>query len=203
MDLQDIWKDFQPKTDEVRDITNTNQLHHSSSFENPLKKLKKLLRANIIWSIVISIIYIPVMIYAEYWQIHAFLSVVIVFTIWAVYSAIKLYQDLDPNVSANNLLSELKRQANAINKWMDVQKKVALAIYPISAAAGFMFGAVAGSGKPLEQVMAKPNMIWILIITVIVLTPICHLLTKWMFNFSFGKVLKKMNGLIDELSNES
>ncbi|MDA9555174.1 hypothetical protein N9R54_02950 [Pelobium sp.] len=200
MDLQEIWKDFKPKTDEVTDITNTNQLHHSIGFENPLKKLKKLLKANIIWGILITLVLVPTIIYAQYWPIHAFLSIVVLFTIWGVFKAIILYKDINPDVTGNNLLSELIRNKDAINKWMRVQRKVALAVYPFSAAGGFMLGGVVGSGKTLEQFMSKPSMYWALIISIIVLTPLCDLLTKWMFNYSFGKVLHKIDQLIEELS---
>ncbi len=59
---------------------------------------------------------------------------------------------------------------------------------------------VEGSGKTVEVFLYNPKMIMILVITVLVLVPICYCGARWMFNYAYGKHLKKLKNLIDELS---
>ncbi len=82
------------------------------------------------------------------------------------------------------------------------QIKVALFIYPISAAAGFMLGGVVGSSKAAEAFMQK-TVIWIiLLVVVIILTPLCYLLARWMLRYSFGKHLDTLQEKTNELEAE-
>jgi len=82
----------------------------------------------------------------------------------------------------------MKRHCESITTWLNNQQKVALIIYPVSATGGFMLGGVIGSGKSVEVLMSKPVVILVLIVTIIILVPICYYLAKWMCNYSFGNI---------------
>lgn len=199
MDLKEIWNATEPSTQQLPQINSVNEIK-SKGLKNPLKLAKIKLKQNIAWSIVVGVIYIPLIVIYQYWQIQLLLGITLIFTIWAIFSAIKLHQSIQSNVSASNLLSELVRVKNTLNQWMAVQSKVALFIYPISASGGYFLGGVLGSGRSVDEFLSKPIVIYALIISVLVLTPLCYYLAKWMFKLSFGKVLEKINNLIVELS---
>lgn len=199
MDLQKIWNASEASTENLPDITNVDQIK-SNGLRNPLKQVKKSLFTNLMWSVLIAIIYIPIIIYFHYWQIQVFIGITFIFTVWAGYTAYNFYKSIEPNVSANNLLAELTRVANTLDKWMKIQCNVALFIYPFSITGGYFLGGVVGSGKTVEEFLDKPIVIYALIISIIVLTPLCYYLAKWMFRYSFGKAQQQMNKLIKELS---
>ena len=74
-------------------------------------------------------------------------------------------------------------------------------IYPISAAGGFMLGGYVGSGKPIEQFMSKPAVLIALVISIIVLVPICHHFAKWMDKKAFGQFADVLKQNIDMLKS--
>jgi hypothetical protein len=199
MDLKDIWNAAEPSKQQLPQINSIKEIK-SKGLKNPLKLAKKRLLQNIIWGIIIAIVYIPIIVIYNYWQIQLLLAITLLFTIWAIYTAIKLHQSIQSNVSANNLLSELMRVKTTLNQWMTVQSKVALFIYPISASAGYFVGGVVGSGKSVDELLVKPVIIYALIACILVLTLLCYFLAKWMFKLSFGKVIDQIDVLIEELT---
>ncbi len=199
MDLKEIWKATEASSEKLPEINSIDQLN-SKGLKNPLKQAKKMLGKNIIYSVVIGIIYIPILFIYQYWQIQLFIGITLVFTTWAGYTGFKLYQTIETNVTANNLLSELKRVVYTLEEWIRVQCKVAIFVYPLSATGGYFLGGVIGSGKTVDEFISRPFVIYALIVTIIILTPTCYYLSKWMFNYSFGKAIKQMKKLIEELT---
>lgn len=78
------------------------------------------------------------------------------------------------------------------------QERVALFIYPLAAASGFLMGGSAGSGNVQKMLEAK-EVIITMIVTSIVLTPLAFYLTRWMYKVSYGKCLIELKERIDEL----
>ncbi|MCG7859559.1 hypothetical protein MD537_21455, partial [Flavihumibacter sediminis] len=64
---------------------------------------------------------------------------------------------------------------------------------------GYLSGGILGSGKTIEELMTKPIFVYALPVTMLVLIPICYWLAKWMFNKSFGKHLRSLEGIIHSL----
>ncbi len=64
----------------------------------------------------------------------------------------------------------------------------------------FYSGGALGSEKPVEVFFYNPRMLLILGITIFVVVPLCYYAAKWMFNYAYGKHLKKLKILIEELS---
>jgi hypothetical protein len=61
-------------------------------------------------------------------------------------------------------------------------------------------GGVLGSGKPVEAFLYNPKILLILSATITILVPLCYYGARWMFNYAYGKHLKKLKATIDELS---
>lgn len=203
MSIQNTWGDIDNKQDDdLVSLLQKPQLSKLTS-KSPLEKIRKNLLMNIIWGILICGLYVFIIIHFQIWQVQVSIGVVLLFSLWALYTAFVQYKKLSTIVSANSsLLTEMKRHAASINDWLNTQQKVALIIYPVSAAGGFMLGGVIGSGKPVEVFMSKPFVIIALVVTIIILVPACYYLAKWMCNYSFGKHLKALQQNILDLESE-
>lgn len=203
MSIEKKWGQLGDGQDEdLSSLLQASKLSKLSS-HNPLQKIKQNLLINMVLGLLICVLYVVVLCYFQIWQVQLAIGIVLIFSLWAVYTAYQQYKELNTSVSANSpVLLELKRHCLSITNWMDTQQKVALFIYPISAAGGFMLGGVLGSGKPVEAFMHKPFFVMALVIAIIVMVPACWYLARWMFNYSFGKHLKALNKNIKALEEE-
>lgn len=197
MDIKDIWKGI--KEEEPVDMPACVK---DSCSKHPLAKLKHNLLINMIWALIICIGYIAILILFPKWQIQLAISIVLVFSLWAMGTAWQLYTQIDTNVSdSDSLLVEMKRQHRQIKHWMSTQARVALFIYPISAAGGFLLGGVVGSGKEVAEMMGNMKMWIALAIAIAILTPAAHFLARWMNKVAFGNELNRLEDNIRHLEN--
>ena len=176
--------------DDLSSLLKSSRLSKITS-HSPLEKIKKNLLINMILAVLICLLYVAIIFYFRIWQVQLCTILVLLFSLWALYTAYLQYKNINSTISAvNPVLHELKRHYQSITDWMDMQQRVALFFYPVSAAGGFMLGGVSESGKTVSEFMSKP-LVWVaLLIAVIVLVPACWYLTKWMFKYSFGKDIK-------------
>ncbi|MEO6547740.1 MAG: hypothetical protein ABIN94_07055 [Ferruginibacter sp.] len=204
MNIEQDWKGLD-EGQEDRDLSALLQTASLSKLpsNSPLEKLKKNLLYNMILAVVICLVYVAIILYFHIWQAQVAIGITLVFSLWALSTAFTVYRKINSSISyATPLLDELKRHHGYISAWMKTQQQVALFIYPVSAAGGFMLGGVAGSGKPVEVFMSKP-LVWIaLLIAIAVLVPACHYLAKWMCKQAFGKHLDALSKNIAELELE-
>ena len=102
-------------------------------------------------------------------------------------------------IGTKPLLIELEKIKYQMDKWMKNQKLIGIFIYPIGATGGFILGGSIGSGKPVNEFMNNTFTIITLLVSIVALTIVCSVLVKWMFNYSFGNYLKKLQSNIDSL----
>ncbi len=183
-----------------------NKMLQQADFGNiqsnlPLKKLKRNLLIGMFWAVLITFLYIILFFFINLWQVYIALFVMTFFNIWIMIDTWKLYKNTNENITpSNSLKEELQKNYTGFQNWRKLQQKAGLFVYPIAAAGGFILGGFWGSGKSVDAFLYNPRMITILLITVLVLVPICYFAEKWMFNYAYGKHLKKLKMLIDELS---
>ena len=203
MSIEKTWGEINdPQDNDLSSLLQSSTLPKLSS-HNPLVKIKKNLLNNMVAAVLICMLYIFVIFYFQIWQVQIAIGLVLIFSLWALYTAYQQYKKLNTTVSSHSsVLDELKRHYQSITNWMNTQQKVALYIYPVSAAGGFMLGGVLGSGKPVAAFMQKPFVLIVLLIAIIILVPVCWYMAKWMFNYSFGKHLKALKKNIDALEEE-
>jgi uncharacterized membrane protein YqjE len=202
MDIEQVWKGHQAETGGLPQLQNIGQLR-SSNQNNPLKKMRKLLVQNIIAVTFCIAFYVAIIYFFSFWQIRVLIAITLIFTLWALATAWQFYRSVNETVSANNLLAELKRNRDALNSWMRIQMRVAVFVYPFSAAGGYLWGGVLGSGKNVSAFMSKPIAAWALIASIIILTPLGYLAGKWMFKKTFGKVITQLDENIASLSADA
>ncbi len=203
MSINKTWGEVNdPQDDDLSSLLKASRLSNISS-HNPLEKIKKNLLINMIWGVLICLLYVVALFYFRIWQVQLCMILVLLFSLWALYTAYLQYKNINSTISPiNPVLHELKRNYRSITEWMNTQQRVALFIYPVSAAGGFMLGGVSGSDKSVAVFMSKPAVLVALLIALAVLVPACWYLTKWMFKYSFGKHMKALKENIEALEEE-
>lgn len=177
-------------------------VQNGASSGHPLQRLRRAVRLNLVFAIVITVGYGFLFTQLEHTSVLLLFSLVVAYNGWAITNTLRLYRRMPTNVSAlNDLLAELKVQVSATDHWMRLHQRVGLLMYPLAATGGFLLGGVAGSGLEPEAFMAKPGM-WIFLgVTLAVLVPLCHVLVKWMTHKAFGVHVEDLRARIQELED--
>ncbi len=201
MDIEAMWKNIEPvKRDEL--LTATEPALDRFKSNSPLEKIKRNMAINLAWAVVIIAFYGYILFSCNVGIVRVAIGIVAAFSVWAAGTSWKLYRQLNGGIAEpKSLLAELEYHYNNIYKWNRNQQVVALFFYPVSIAGGFLWGGVMGSGKPVEAFMSKPFLWWVLIASIVVLTPLCYLLTQKMFRYGFGKHMDNLKKNIDELKS--
>jgi hypothetical protein len=201
MDIEKSWNEMPP---EGQDWDKLVKLSLSKKREplDPLYKLRKNLKLNMGYAILICFLYIAAIIYFTLPVFRISMILLLGFTAWGFFTALREYKNIQPGINtSHSLLEDMERHYFSINHWIKTQEKVALFFYPIAVTGGFMMGGVVGSGKTVGEFMSKPIAIIAFIIILIVLMPACYYLAKWMNKKAFGDHLDKLKENIDQLKN--
>lgn len=167
---------------------------------SPIAKLRRGLVINSAWGIVISAIYVAILIVYPYPIVQISILVVLVFTLWVMFGAYQILKETRNNQIADiPLLVLMKQYHSSIERWMHIQQRMALFIYPISITGGFLIGGVVGSGLTPEAFLSRPYIWLALLICIALLVPASYYLAKWLFKVSFGTHLKNLQLLIAEM----
>lgn len=200
MDIENTWQQAGESDDMLNKMLQQTDFSNTQS-QLPLKRLKKNLLIGLFWAILITLLYISLFFFIPLWQVHVALVVMISFNLLIMIDTWKLYKTTQENIAVNNSLKqELQKNYDGFQKWWKLQQKAGLFVYPIAGTGGFILGGVEGSGKTVEAFLYNPKMLTILAITLLVLVPVSHYTAKWMFNYAYGKHLKKLKNLLDELN---
>jgi hypothetical protein len=201
MDIENIWQRSGGSDDALNKVLQQKDFSNLPS-KLPLQKLKKNLLIGLILAILITAIYVVLIYFISIWQVQLALVIAILFNSWVGFDTWKLYINIKVNVSTtNSLKDELQKNYSGFQKWWRIQERLGLFVYPIAATGGFILGGVEGSGKAVEAFLYNPKMLIVLGVTLLILVPVCYYGARWMFNFAYGKHLKKLKQLIDELSD--
>lgn len=201
MDIENVWQQSGGNDDALNKMLQQKDFNNLHS-KLPLKKLKKNLLMGIIWAALITAFYVTLFFFVPIWQVYVALAILSLFNILIAVDSWKLYKSINVNISTtNSLKEELQKNYTGFQRWWRIQERLGLFVYPIVATGGFIMGGVWGSGKPVEAFLYNPKMLLILGVTILILVPLCYYGARWMFNYAYGKHLKKLKLLIDELSN--
>ena len=200
MDIENIWQQSKGSDDALNKILQQKDFSKLHS-RLPLEKLKSNLIVGIIWAAIITAFYIAVFFFVHIWQVNVALGILCFFNILVAMDSWKLYKKINVDFSTtNSLKEELQKNYSGFQRWWRIQEKLGLFVYPIGATGGFILGGVLGSGKSVEAFLYNPKMLIVLIITILILVPICYFGARWMFNYAYGKHLKKLKAFIEELN---
>jgi ABC-type sugar transport system permease subunit len=199
MEANSNWNKWQPEDDALQHLLHTGSWQSLKS-QHPLLKLRRNLLKGIAAAIIISAAYIVVLFSTNQWPVQLSLFILLLFNGYLIYLSQQLRRQVPTSIQPGiGLKQELQQQHNNFVRWQKVQEKLAIFVYPIAAAGGFILGGTLGSDKSFEALLARPFFLVALIITVAILTPISLLLARWMFKVAYGKHLNILKQLIDEL----
>jgi hypothetical protein len=201
MDIEKSWNEWKAEDGDWDNLVKQSISTNRETLD-PLYKLKRSLKINMGYALLICILYIAAIIYFTLPVFRFSMILMLGFTAWGFVTALREYKSIEPGISSSrSLLEDMERHYFSINHWIKTQEKVALFFYPIAAAGGFMMGGVLGSGKSVGEFMSKPIVLIAFIIILIVLIPACYYLAKWMNRKAFGDHLEKLKENINHLKN--
>jgi len=201
MDIEKSWNDLRPEEQDWDNLVKFSLSKNRESLD-PLYKLRRNLKMNIGYCILICILYIAAIIYFDLPIFRISILLMLGFTVWGLITALREFKNIKPGINtSHSLLEDMERHYYSISHWMKTQEKVALFFYPIGAAGGFMMGGVLGSGKTVSEFMSKPPVLVAFAVILVVLIPACYYLAKWMNRKAFGDHLGKLKENIDQLKN--
>lgn len=199
MNLGEQWKDLNGGDADLAALIGKGVPSRPSI--DPIERIKRNLRLNAIFGIVIALAYVVLMFRFPVWQVLVSIGIVFFFTVWAVTRGLIMYRDMRHHNLNNSLLEEMERHYTAITSWDSMQQKLGMFVYPVAAAGGFMVGGALGSGKPIDIVMSKPIMLYSMIIMAAILVPIGLKVAKWMSRKAFGQYADQLKANIDALKS--
>jgi len=165
-----------------------------------LKNIKKNMILGGILSVLTSVLILWVGLSFAIWQIQILLAIVLVFCIWTVVITVKLYRQTNIIIASGaSLLEQLKSNKASVERYISVQMKVSLFVYPFDIAAGFLVGGVAGSGKPVEVFFQHTIAQVMLGVVIVIFTPLSYYLTRYLFQLFFGRYMAQLTQLIADL----
>lgn len=168
--------------------------------DHPMTKLHRALRINLVWTVVITVGLLALLFIIPEPLALGLFGVLLLFCLWAIVDGMRLLRSFDVAVSSSNsVLVEMQRQHDMIRRWMRVQERVALGVYPFSIAGGFTWGGMVGSGLDALSFLRTPAVGVVLAICILVLVPLCYYVTKWLSKLVFGRHLSSLQQRIEEL----
>ena len=196
MDLREVWKTLE--TNKLsKPVLGAIEVRKTS--RHPVQKLKNAYQLSTGFAIVFLIAFIALFITFHEPIVKGSLVLVILSYVFFLVTNFSMYKKIKVELPVDqSLKTVLTHTHDFISSNIRFQERVALFIYPIAGTAGFLMGGSVGSGD-IERMMQEKVVIIILIFTLIILTPVCYFLAKWMYKISYGKCLIELKQLIDEL----
>ncbi|MCE2732519.1 MAG: hypothetical protein ACK57K_02955 [Chryseotalea sp.] len=204
MDLQEVWK----KLNEDKLSKTTSQVSLLSNFKSkhPVQKLIVALQATLAFSIAFGILFFVLIFFYSYWLLQILLGIIVIAYIWFYLHNKNIYKKLKrewESTLSGNVHQALQSIYKIVTDSSRLQERAAIFIYPISISAGYLIGLQGGSGtNDIEAVFLKKEILLVLLGTIIVFTPLCYFLSKWMYKVSFGVYLKQLKNLLENLNKE-
>ncbi|MCU0418547.1 MAG: hypothetical protein MUC38_02725 [Cyclobacteriaceae bacterium] len=198
MDLQQAWNKLR---DERLSKPTSEALNIGTKSKHPIQKLKSAYLTTTLFAVVFLFVFVALLFVFREGLIQAFLWLMIASYTAAVMVNYRMYQRLEPVIPPDqDLKSVLVNTHVLITKNIRMQEYVALFIYPFAGATGFFMGGATASGD-IMGMLAKQQVIIALIIMVIVLTPACFYLSRWLYRVSYGKCLNELQERINALDD--
>jgi hypothetical protein len=202
MDIQNTWNNIENEEDEAFNKILSRKDYRGKPSKHPLVALKGKLMYGILWAAVITAGYLVLLFFIHDWIPVATLLLMIGFNTWVGYTTFSLLKQIPNAISPHkNLKQMLEQQYRSFLSWQKQQERVALFVYPFAAGGGFILGGTVGAGKPIEYLMHKTAIQIAFPVTILILVPACWYLAKWMFKVAYGKDIKQLKALIEELEN--
>lgn len=198
MDLLDTWK----KLEEQRlKRPVAGSVRPPSRSSHPVSKLKRNYFVKMAFSFLFLLISVELLFIFDDLYIRVGMALVtcayVIFLVsaWTTYRKIKVDLPIDGSLKVALLYT-----IDIIETNLKFEERAALVVYPFAVASGFLMGLTAG-GEKASRVFSEPFFGVVLIISILVLTPLCYLVARWMNKVSYGKCISEMKAMVADLES--
>jgi len=198
-DLQELWKKMEDK--QWKELPSDLPFSFSGKSRHPVQKLKTAFALALGYVVFFEGVFVYLLFAFPQPLVRIFLMLVVAAYVFYFFVNLKVYNFIKKETDFSlNLKQTLTAIYEKISASLQFQRKSVIVIYPISATAGFLMGL--SIENDTLTAMQEKVMILALIITVIVLTPLCYWAARWMENVSYGRYLKQLKLLIQSLEEQ-
>ena len=198
MDIEKAWKDSGAEVSISR-----NEIVRSlkQKPESILRKLRNQLFTKLLFTTVFTLLYTLILFNYDDLLVRVLFGVLIATHIIGIVYFTRQWRRLKDEVSMDRpILEVLREYQRIVQTSLRYEHLTGLMLYPVAASAGFFFALT--QELDWQQIM-ESRMIWIIwFVTIVLLTPLAHLLAKWMNKVSFGKYVRRLDGHIKELEDQ-
>jgi hypothetical protein len=192
MDLNEVWKKLEQEKLN-RPVLGAAEVHKVS--KHPVQKLILLSKLTLGVAVFFEIGLIYLLIIMVQPIVKVFLIIMMIAYLFFFVVNYRILRDIQKSFRLDsNLKSTLKQVYGNMMSTLAFQRKASIIIYPLAATAGFLMGLAAE--KDAATMMQKWQVILALAISIIILTPACYYLARWMEKVSYGKYLNQLRELI-------
>ncbi len=198
MDLKEAWKKLeQEKLNQP--VAGTVEVRKNS--KHPMQKLIQLSKITLAFVIFFELCFSFLLVIMVQPIVKVFLVIMIIVYLFFFFLNLKILRNIQESFRLDlNLKSTLKQVYDNTMSSLAFQRKASIVIYPLAATAGFLMGL--STEKDAAIMMQKWQVVVTLVITVIILTPSCYYLARWMERVSYGKYLNQLRELIQQFEKD-
>lgn len=198
MDLKETWKKLEQEK-LYQPVAGTVEVKTKS--KHPMQKLIQLFKLTLAFAVFFEVGFSVLLVTMDQPIVKVFLVVMIIVYLFFFVINYRVLKDIQKSFRLDlNLKSTLKQVHDNIMSTLAFQRKASFIIYPLAATAGFLMGLSAE--KDAAIMIQKWQIILTLVITIIILTPSCYYLARWMEKVSYGKYLHQLRELIQQFEKD-
>lgn len=197
-DLKDLWSQNDDQNINMPEFSSADLNNLKERSDTPLKKLKRNIQINSVFGWVFLIGFFALLFVIDCFWFRVFMTLLCLAYaagIWFNQWIIKKYLTEIP--MDDSLLDHLKGVHFGMNKAFRAIELASILVYPIAMTAGFLIPLT--MENKLEH-FNEGAFLWILLIVLyLVLTPACFYLNRFMTKLAFGKYVKQIKEITDEM----
>jgi hypothetical protein len=202
MDLHEAWKKLEHEQLEKPANLKAVFRPERGRSKHPALRLKKSLEITLGFSVIFLILFVALFFMFSPWLVKGMIGIIIAayifFTWYNFITLLKLKAQLQ-QAFETSLKVALQQMHDIVYQSIRFQEKAALFIYPFSVMAGYMMGL--SEHNNFDQDIQDVRVLIALLIAIIILTPACYYLAKWMYKISYDKYLNQLRNLIAEMDS--
>lgn len=184
------WKQWQPVDELLEQVLAADRPRVSI---HPLSKLQTNLFRHLCWSAVITEAYLLALLLTPYWQVRIGLLAAAVFNGVIIGKGWLLHRELTRMRLADaNLLQLLRQFSDKCRRWEKLQYRLAVIVYPLAIAAGYLLGGALATGLPLPYLLRQPLFGGGLPVAVFLLSGAGFFFARRVFHRQFGQYLQQL-----------
>ncbi len=202
MNLQDTWNELQQSAFSVHVVEEDGleSLIHAKSI-SPLAKLRRQVSIKMGFIVFFILLFLGVMPFIQQSIVQILLLVLTLVYVIGLVLLMQERKELQGEMPRDSsLLNALKHYEKRISSILHYEELIGLFLYPVSATLGFLWAFTQEKG--IEELFQNTWAWMTLVISLVILTPLCHWLARWMNQIAFGKYLQQVRDNIAELESQ-